>query len=57
MKIKGVRVQFCTKITHEIQKEMHKECVEVEERRPFEIPLPPSSQTQFMLKEDQMQAT
>ncbi|KAL6509716.1 hypothetical protein OROGR_023026 [Orobanche gracilis] len=47
MKIKGQGVQLCTKISAEVFKEMQRELAEEEERkRPIEIPLPSSNQSQ-----------
>ncbi|XP_074361159.1 uncharacterized protein LOC141701395 [Apium graveolens] len=47
MRIKGQGVQICAKITPQIFCELQRELAEEEERRkPIDIPLPPSSQTQ-----------
>lgn len=47
MRIKGMGVQIYSKITPKIFSEMQRELAEEEERRkPIDIPLPPSSQTQ-----------
>lgn len=47
LKIKGVGVAICSKVTPELLREFQREVAEAEEKRkPINIPLPPSGQTQ-----------